>query len=122
MTQSSLNSTFENANNIIDGSPQKQAALRARAVKSFEQHRRKPRKAKSLLGSLRKGWQNFNFRTKLTMLLLGGAALPVIAATQGIVMLVQGQLLPIVEENLLKVELKALEGEIDDAKDEIEGI
>ncbi len=124
MTQSYLNSTFQSANkiinNIIDSSSRGQAAPGGRAVESFEQQGIEPPKAKPLLGSLSKGWQNFNFRTKLTLLLLAGAALPVIATTQGIVMTVQRQLLPIVEENLLSVELRALEAEIDNAMDEIE--
>jgi methyl-accepting chemotaxis protein len=57
-------------------------------------------KALPLLQQLRQGWENLNLRTKLTILLVGSAALPVIVATQGIVAVTKESLFLKFEESL----------------------
>ena len=85
---------------------------------TFEQGGMEPTEAKdksgflSLFQRLRQGWDNFNFRTKLTLLLVVGAALPVIAATQSIITIAQRQSIEGLEE-VLRRELIILEEEID---------
>ncbi|NJL84139.1 MAG: hypothetical protein HC890_16690 [Chloroflexaceae bacterium] len=43
----------------------------------------------SLWSRLSRGWDNFNFRTKLALLLITGTALPLFAATQGAIVVAQ---------------------------------
>lgn len=56
----------------------------------------------SLLQRLRQGWENLNLRTKLTILLVGSAALPVIVVTQGIVAVTKERLSLIFKESVQK--------------------
>ena len=43
----------------------------------------------SFFQRLHQGWKNLSFRNKLALLLVGGAALPLLAATQSMIELVQ---------------------------------
>ena len=94
------------------------SASGTKVMKPFEQRGMKPTEAKGKSGflspfqRLRQGWDNFNFRTKLTLLLVIGAALPVIAATQSIITIAQRQSIEGLEE-VLRRELIILEEEID---------
>lgn len=51
---------------------------------------------------VRQGWNNLSFRTKLIILLVGGAAVPVLIVTQGIVGIAEQRLLSSMEETLKK--------------------
>ncbi|AFZ30007.1 methyl-accepting chemotaxis sensory transducer with GAF sensor [Gloeocapsa sp. PCC 7428] len=44
-------------------------------------------KSKNAFSWLRRGWDNLTFRTKLTLLLVGSAAIPVLVVTQGLITL-----------------------------------
>ncbi len=55
-----------------------------------------------VLQRLRQLWDNLNFRTKITILLVSGAALPVIVVTQGIVSIAENSLTLSSQENLKK--------------------
>jgi len=44
-------------------------------------------KSKNAFSWLRRGWDNLTFRTKLTLLLVGSAAIPVLVVTQGLISL-----------------------------------
>lgn len=44
-------------------------------------------KSKNAFSRLRRGWNNLTFRTKLTLLLVGSAALPAVIVTQGLITL-----------------------------------
>lgn len=46
---------------------------------------------------LRHGWKNLNFRTKLTILLVAGTAIPVIIVIQGIVAVTKEMFIPQVQ-------------------------
>jgi methyl-accepting chemotaxis protein PixJ len=61
-----------------------------------------PHKPTSVLQKLSQPWNNLNFRTKLTLLLMVSAALPVIAVTQGLVTLNQDRELNTLKESLQK--------------------
>ncbi len=65
----------------------------------------------SLIGKFRQCWDNLNFRTKLTVVLISGISIPVIAVTQGIVALSQANFHNILEEEL-QIQLNALEAKI----------
>ncbi len=56
----------------------------------------------SKLFALRRTWDNFKFRTKLTILLVGGASLPVIAMTQGVVWISNSYVLPSLQGSINK--------------------
>ncbi len=60
----------------------------------------------------RQGWHNLSFRTKLAILLIGSATLPVIVVTQGIVVIAEHGLIQGLQESLQK-ELICLEQEVD---------
>jgi methyl-accepting chemotaxis protein PixJ len=60
----------------------------------------KPNQPKSFWQQLIHSWNNINFRTKLAILLLGSAALPVIVVTQGIINLSEQRSLQNVQESL----------------------
>ena len=51
---------------------------------SWQKHQRETTQGSSLLQRLRQGWENLNIQTKLTIVLVATAALPVIAVTQGL--------------------------------------
>lgn len=51
---------------------------------AWEKYQRETTQGSSLLQRLRQGWENLNIQTKLTILLVASAALPVIAVTQGL--------------------------------------
>lgn len=61
-----------------------------------------PHKPTSVLQKLSQPWNNLNFRTKLTLLLMLSAALPVIAVTQGLVTLNHDRELNTLKESLQK--------------------
>lgn len=67
---------------------------------SWEQQRRETTAGSSLLQRLRQGWENLNIQTKLTILLVATAALPVIAVTQGLTTLNKERLLDELELSL----------------------
>ena len=141
MTQTSSQHTPQNAKNINDSlssSVQSEAqtaeahspsrpdssssqGLDAQTMKLFRQARMRSTEVQgkpvllSPFQRLRQGWDNFNFRTKLTFVLVVGAALPVIAATQGIIIVAQRQSIEGLEE-VLRKELILLEEEIDAQK------
>jgi methyl-accepting chemotaxis protein PixJ len=143
MTQTSPKHTPQNAKNVNDSSSQtvrdeartpatdysssppslSSPAAEAKVTQPLAQQGRERTGAEvkssflSLFDRLRRGWEDFNFRTKLTLLLVVGAALPVIAATQGIVTIAQAQSIRSLEE-ILRKELIILEEEID-AQEEI---
>ena len=56
----------------------------------------------SPLSGLRRTWDNFKFRTKLTILLVGGASLPVIAMTQGVIWISNSYVLPSLQGSIDK--------------------
>ena len=58
----------------------------------------------SILQRLRQGWENLSLRTKLTILLVGSAALPVIVVTQGILAVTKESLSLNFKESLQKEE------------------
>lgn len=62
----------------------------------------KPNQPTSILQRLSQPWNNLNFRTKLAILLVGSAALPVIVATQGLVTLNKARDLNTLKESLQK--------------------
>lgn len=68
-TTSSLTQSQANISDLTPTSQQK--SIRLRFLSAFP--------------GLRHGWKNLNFRTKLTILLVAGTAIPVIIVTQGIV-------------------------------------
>ena len=67
---------------------------------------------------LHQGWKNLSFRNKLALLLVGGAALPVIAATQGMIAVAQRLAIDDLEERL-RIELLLLEEVIQETEAEI---
>ena len=79
----------------------------------------RPSKTLPLIQILQQRWNNLSFRTKLTLLMLMGIIIPVIAVTQSIVTITEKQLIHNLEQNL-KFDLKALEDEIRDSQEEIE--
>ncbi|MGK7872474.1 MAG: methyl-accepting chemotaxis protein [Xenococcaceae cyanobacterium] len=126
MTQTTPKQTDENANNV-DSSPSKNVQssksvqVENRTPLTNEPPPTSPRQSVffSLLKQLRQGWENFNFRTKLTVLLVGGVAVPVVAVTLGTVRIAQEQSIRGLEEVLrrelilLKEEIKAQEQAIE---------
>ena len=85
-------------------------------LSSQKQSAQKQTKQKSgVFQRLSQGWENLNFRSKLTLLLVGGIALPVIAVTQGMVKIAQGQSIRSLEA-ILQSKLFLLEEKIKEEK------
>ncbi|NBD18523.1 MAG: GAF domain-containing protein [Cyanobacteria bacterium] len=64
-------------------------------------------------------WNNISFRNKLTLLVVGSVAVPVVAITQAAIYLEERQLL-IDLNRILNLQLNSLEGAIDDNLEELE--
>ena len=71
-----------------------------------------PHENPSFFQRLHQGWKNLSFRNKLALLLVGGAALPLFAASQSMIELVQRQTIRDLED-LLRLELTLLDETID---------
>ena len=73
----------------------------AKTLKSVTPPELKPKQSpESFWQHLIRGWENLTFRTKLTIILIAGAAVPVIAVTQGLTSLSQGSARAALEETL----------------------
>ncbi|MDR9894958.1 methyl-accepting chemotaxis protein [Aetokthonos hydrillicola Thurmond2011] len=66
----------------------------------------------SIKKQLRQRWYNLSFRGKLTLLLVIGAVLPVIVATQGLVTVLQSELIQNLQ-NRLRIQSNILQGKLD---------
>jgi hypothetical protein len=69
----------------------------------------------SIQKQLRQRWNSLSFRSKLTLLLVIGAILPVIVATQGLVTILQGDLIQNLQSRL-RIQSNILEGKLDNLR------
>jgi methyl-accepting chemotaxis protein len=81
------------------------------AIQENKANRMQTKAKASLSYGLRQAWDNSKFRTKLTIFLVGGASLPVIAMTQGVVWISNHYVLPALQSSLDK-NLTILDGEV----------